>query len=181
MAPAGARTAGGRLGQGICVGTAPLSPEPQHRGLVHTADHVNGRHRAAKKAQRDCQALHLLLLLHRCHTFPRLYQGNSSLVQAQHPPSAKHISAKHLQVICTVYGNLFFPENVSFNHHACSCLTGALTCVNALGHPMGTTLAAALWGLMLSVSRHSQAFLMAPSRPGNLAWHIHMCNTCQIL
>ncbi|KAK9833762.1 hypothetical protein WJX74_005180 [Apatococcus lobatus] len=62
---AGPRIEGGRLGRGMCVGTAPLSPEPQHRGLVHTADHVNGRHRAAKKAQRDCQALHLLLLLHR--------------------------------------------------------------------------------------------------------------------
>ncbi|KAK9868213.1 hypothetical protein WJX84_011417 [Apatococcus fuscideae] len=49
----------------VCVGTAPKAPAPQHRALVRTAEHVNERHRAAKKAQRDCQALHLLLLLHR--------------------------------------------------------------------------------------------------------------------
>ena len=54
-----------RRNMGVCVGTAPLAAVPQHRTLASTAEHVNDRHRAAKKAQRDCQALHLLLLLHK--------------------------------------------------------------------------------------------------------------------
>ena len=39
---------------------------PRHVELAEVASHVNVMHRQAKRAQKDCSDLYLLLLLHRC-------------------------------------------------------------------------------------------------------------------
>ncbi len=46
----------------------PAGPQPPVRGpvLAEAAAHLNDATRAAKRAQRDCSDLYLLLALHRC-------------------------------------------------------------------------------------------------------------------
>ena len=49
----------------VVVSRAKLAPV-RHAELAELADHMNETHRQAKRAQKDCSDLYLLLLLHKC-------------------------------------------------------------------------------------------------------------------
>ena len=44
----------------------PQLPVMRHAELAEVAEHVNATHRQAKRAQKNCSDLYLLLLLHKC-------------------------------------------------------------------------------------------------------------------
>ena len=64
-------------GTGTARGHAPS--QPQHAQMSALAAHLNQQTRGAKKAQRDCADLYLLLSLHSCASTPTTHCHNHLL------------------------------------------------------------------------------------------------------
>lgn len=71
------------LGTGAAQGPAPS--QPQHTQVSALAAHLNQQTRGAKKAQRDCADLYLLLSLHSCASTPTA--AASICCESEMPPA----------------------------------------------------------------------------------------------